>query len=133
LFRENGVLLIRSSNDRVQGWYNVKEWLKPIKTRDEQTGEEITTSRMKFFSNCSNVIRCLPQLQHDEKNPNDVANEPHELTHAPDALRGWCITRPVASTVPKESDPDNPTPQEKHQKMVRAITGGAAPKELMRW
>ncbi len=98
LFRENGIHLVKSSNDRVQGWYNVKEWLKPIQTRDEQTGEEITTARLKIFSNCVNLIRCLPQLQRDEKDPNDVANEPHEITHGPDALRGWCITW----TVPAE-------------------------------
>ena len=26
----------------------------------------------------------------DRKNPEDAANSPHELTHAPDALRGFC-------------------------------------------
>jgi len=124
LFRDHGETLIKSSNNRVQGWYNVKEWLKPIKTRDEQTGEEITTARLKIFSNCKNLIRTLPLLQHDERDPNDVANEPHELTHAPDALRGWCITRPVASKQPVEREPDELTPQEKHQKAIKAMTGG---------
>lgn len=95
LFRENGESLIKSSNDRVQGWYNVKEWLKVIEVRDEQTGELKKTSQLKIFSNCVNLIRTLPQLQRDEKDPNDVADQPHELTHAPDALRGFCITRPV--------------------------------------
>jgi hypothetical protein len=123
LFRENGMHLIKSSNDRVQGWYNVKEWLKPIQTRDEQTGEEVTTSRLKIFANCTNLIRTLPQLQRDEKDPNDVAGEPHELTHIPDALRGWCITRPVASVAPRK-DEEEVTPQEKHAKAVKAITGG---------
>ena len=42
------------------------------------------------FSNCKNLIRTLPAVQFDEKNPNDVAIEPHELTHAPDALRYFC-------------------------------------------
>ena len=37
-----------------------------------------------------NLIRTLPALQHDDKNPNDVATEPHELTHIPDALRYFC-------------------------------------------
>lgn len=106
LFYENGVTLIKSSNDRVQGWYNVKEWLKPIKTRDEQTGEEITTARLRIFSNCVNLIRTLPQLQRDEKDPNDVATEPHELTHAPDALRGWCITRPTPNIPVKKQRDD---------------------------
>ena len=34
LFRDNGVPFTRVSNDRVQGWYNLKEWLKPYE--DEQ-------------------------------------------------------------------------------------------------
>lgn len=100
LFMDNGVILVKSNNDRVQGWYNVKEWLKPYKTRDIGTGEEVTTARLKIFKNCLNLIRTLPQLQHDEKNPNDVANQPHELTHAPDALRGFCSTRPLPSIQP---------------------------------
>lgn len=120
LFREHGEMLIKSSNDRVQGWYNVKEWLKPIKSKDEQTGEEITVSRLKIFANCKNLIRCLPLLQHDERDPNDVANEPHEITHAPDSLRGWCITRPVAAQKPTE-DEEEP---DRYGKMVEQLTGG---------
>lgn len=103
IYKENGVVLTKTSNDRVQGWYNVKEWLKPYKTKDEQTGEEITTSSLKIFKNCINLIRTLPQLQHDEKNPNDVADQPHELTHINDALRGFCITRPKPSVKPSEN------------------------------
>ncbi len=38
-----------------------------------------------------------------------------------------------SASIPKIADEDNPTQQEKHQKMVRAMTGKAAPKELMRW
>lgn len=93
IFAQSGVPLIKASNDRVNGWYSVKEWLKPIKAKDEQTGEEKTTAALKIFSNCVNLIRTLPQLQHDDKDPNDVATEPHELTHAPDALRYFCCMR----------------------------------------
>ena len=39
------------------------------------------------------MIRCLPAIQHDEKNVNDVATEPHELTHITDSLRYFCISR----------------------------------------
>lgn len=89
LFSNNGIYLMKADNNRVQGWYNVKVWLKPYK--DEQ---EITTASIVFFKNCVNLIRCLPQLQYDEKDPNDVANEPHELTHAPDAIRYFLAGRP---------------------------------------
>lgn len=134
LFRENGILLTKSNNNRVQGWLNVKEWLKPYQTRDEHTGETIITSRLKIFKNCLNLIRTLPQLQMDEKNPNDVALEPHELTHAPDALRYWCSTRPLKAIEPVERDPDELTPEEKHAKAIKKMTGGAPPvKAFMTW
>lgn len=94
IFFDNGILLDKASNDRIAGWLNVKEWIKPHKARNEQTGEVYEDSNIKIFANCLNLIRCLPQLQHDEKNPNDCAIEPHEITHIPDALRYFCISRP---------------------------------------
>lgn len=91
LFFEGGIDLSKASNDRKAGWLNVKEWLKIKKVKNEQTGEVYEDSDIKIFSNCINLVRCLPQLQHDEKDPNDVATEPHEITHITDALRYFCI------------------------------------------
>jgi phage terminase large subunit len=96
LFRENGVSLVKANNNRVQGWYNLKEWLKPY--RDEQG---IITASLVIFKNCVNLIRCLPQLQRDEKDPNDVATEPHELTHGPDAIRYFIAGRPRPNVQPQ--------------------------------
>ena len=48
--------------------------------------------RLTMFDTCRNLIRTLPALQHDKRNPSDTANTPHELTHAPDALRGYAAT-----------------------------------------
>jgi len=93
IFSTNGVPIIKSRNDRVNGWYAVKEWLKHIKTKDEQTGKETVTSKLKMFTTCTNLIRTLPQLQHDEHNTNDVGDKNHELTHCPDALRYYCSMR----------------------------------------
>ena len=50
-----------------------------------------------MFSNCINLISNLPEIQRDDKNPNDCATEPHELTHITDSLRYFCISRPVKS------------------------------------
>lgn len=85
IFAENGILLTKTSNDRIDGWMAVKEWL-----RLEGEGEE-RVPRLQIFNCCKNLIRTLPLLQHDEKKVNDVATEPHEITHAPDALRGFCV------------------------------------------
>lgn len=124
LFRENGVNLVKAGNDRVQGWLNVKEWLKPYDTVDEQTGEPYKTARLKIFKNCRNLIRTLPSVLKDDKDPNDVATEPHELTHAPDALRYFCGMRTKPSILTVVKDDHIPTPQEKQQKAIKAITGG---------
>lgn len=93
LFWEGGIDLTKASNNRIAGWLNVKEWLKIRKVRNEQTGELYEDSDLKIFSNCINLIKYLPQLQHDEKEPNDVATEPHEPTHITDALRYFCVSR----------------------------------------
>lgn len=93
IFAENGQYLTKADNNRVTGWLAVHEWLKTI--TDEQ-GQQ--TVKLHIFSNCVNLIRTLPALQHDEKNPNDVANEPHELTHAPDALRYFCTMYQLPNT-----------------------------------
>lgn len=96
IFAENGQYLSKADNNRISGWLAVKEWLKPY--TDEQ-GQ--LTSKLKIFSNCTNLIRTLPAVQHDERKPNDVAIEPHELTHAPDALRYFCACWSSPHTIKK--------------------------------
>lgn len=81
LFLENGVAFTKTSNDRECGWLAIKELLR-------DTGSGI---RLFFFSTCTEIIRCLPALIRDKLRPTDCSSEPHELTHAPDALRGFAI------------------------------------------
>lgn len=109
LFGEYGLRLYKASNDRIQGWYNLKEYLKPYS--DEQG---IQTANLLIFSNCVNLIRCLPQLQHDEKKPNDIANDPHEITHAPDAIRYFIAGRPATTKPPPADKP----PLQKHKEQL---------------
>lgn len=94
IFASYGIYLSKAKNDRVQGWSDLREWLKPYE--DEQG---IKRAKLQIFSNCSNLIRCLPMLQFDDKNPNDCAKNPHEITHAPDAIRYFVAGRPT--NVPK--------------------------------
>ena len=101
IFFENGVALTKTGNDRVAGWLAVREFLalRP----DEQGG---TSPGLRIFDTCINLIRTLPAVQHDEKKPEDVANEPHELTHAPDALRGFCTYWSTAAQAPQKQTHD---------------------------
>ena len=87
LFHEFGVTFTKTSNDRECGWLAIKELLC-----DTGTGV-----RLKIFKTCTELIKCLPALAIDKIRPTDCANEPHEITHAPDALRGFAIfhTRPA--------------------------------------
>lgn len=99
LFAEAGMVLTKTSNDRIAGWRAVREWLA-----DRVDAHGQTVPGLRIFSTCTNLIRTLPAVQFDEKKPEDVATEPHELTHAPDALRGFCVFR---------SSPTDPPPPEK--------------------
>lgn len=87
LFSEYGISFTRTSNDRECGWLAVKELL-----RRREGGP-----KLKIFSTCRELIRCLPALTVDKLRPTDCSTEPHEITHAPDALRGFAIfyTRPA--------------------------------------
>ena len=81
LFSEYGVNFTKTSNDRETGWLAIKELLA---VREGGAG-------ILFFSSCTEILRCLPALCVDKIRPTDCASEPHEITHAPDALRGFAI------------------------------------------
>lgn len=104
IFYEHGLDLTKTSVDRVDGWLATKEWLHIVTTRDIETGEEIKTSKLKIFRNCRTLINYLPQVQIDEKNPNDVATEPHHLTHICDALRYFCVNFTSPTEKPKDKE-----------------------------
>ena len=81
IFSEFGVSFTKTSNDRETGWLAIKELLC-----DTGTG-----ARLQIFKTCTELIRCLPALSVDKIRPTDCSSEPHEITHAPDALRGFAI------------------------------------------
>ena len=81
LFHEAGLDLTKSNNAREAGWLAVKEMLS------KRGGEP----RLRIFNTCTTLIKHLPMLQRDPKHPTDTCNEPHDITHAPDALRYFCV------------------------------------------
>lgn len=87
LFSENHIYLTKISSGRIEGWLCLKEWLKVY----EKDGAR--DSRLKIFCNCKNIIRCLPLLLCDKVRAGDVSTEPHAITHAPDALRYFAVSR----------------------------------------
>ncbi len=104
-----GLPLRRTSNDRVQGWLDLKEWLAPYEARDTHTGEPVKLAHMRFLKDaCPYLWRCMVNIQKDEHRPNDCANDPHYLTHGPDAIRAFAAGRPRPAELPVEYDPYDP-------------------------
>lgn len=94
IFQECGIQLTKSNNDRINGWVSVKEWMRVV---PDEHGKPF--SRIRIFRTCKNLIRCIPALQYDEKIVNDAAKQPHEITHAPDALRYFCVYWTVVADI----------------------------------
>ncbi|NCB06078.1 MAG: hypothetical protein EOM69_11255, partial [Clostridia bacterium] len=100
LFYERGILLERTSNDRRAGWLAVRELL-----RVQPDGN----ARLRVFDGCRNLIRTMAALRASEHDPADACGTPHELTHAPDALRGFCISF-VPQSAPERAPRQTPDP-----------------------
>ncbi len=83
--------LVRANNARIPGWRVLREYLR--------TGENGQV-RMKILRCCRNLIRTLPLLRFDTNVIEDASDTPHELTHAPEALRYGVMSR-VPTQKPK--------------------------------
>ena len=97
LFYDNGIHFIRADNNRQAGWMNMKSWLR---------ADENDHVRLRIARNCPELIRCIPLLQYAPHNSMDCDTEPHDITHAPDALRYLLQSRPMAAKVEKERTDD---------------------------
>jgi phage terminase large subunit len=101
--------LVQTSNERGQGSLEIKEYLKPVELKNEQTGEVKYGARLQVYEGAApNLVRCIKKIQRDEKKPNEYATEPHELTHIVDALRAYCAGRPLSTPVQTKEETDAP-------------------------
>jgi hypothetical protein len=69
-------------NGRLGGWDMIRHRL------DGESGSPM----IYIFSTCTDTIRTLPELQHDDKHPEDIDTESED--HAADMLRYACMSRP---------------------------------------
>lgn len=100
LYALNGLPIVKSENNRVQGHMIVKDMMRPIPLRDpyviklfKNRGVPEKLPGLMFFSSVNKVIEDISAIQADDKNPNDCAKQPHEITHTVDAVRYYCINR----------------------------------------
>lgn len=88
--------LIPANDERINGWRTLREYLKPVP--DAFGGK---SAGIRLFDTCLHAVRDLPRLQYDERVIEDAASEPHEITHAPEALRYGVMSRPPLSVEPE--------------------------------
>ena len=91
IYERHGVRgLIPAHKERVTGWNAVNYYLR-WQEKDENTGKMINKKPLlQIFSNCVNIIRTLPELQHDKNNPEDLDSDGED--HAADELRYFLRT-----------------------------------------
>ena len=77
-----------ADNRRIPGWRILREYLS----------EDESTPFLRIASPCKELIRSLPALLCDSVKPEDASDEPHAITHAPEALRYAVMSRPQSYT-----------------------------------
>jgi phage terminase large subunit len=113
VFAENGVGLIKASNNRIQGWSAMKEFFKL--REDGKPG-------LVIFDTCKVLTDCIKGLQHSKKLPNDVDTEPHGITHGPDALRYFVSTYVLSAEKAQQAVEDDD--YEEHRDYRSYMCGG---------
>lgn len=88
--------LRRADDRRVAGWRLLREYLH---------GKD-GVARLCIRRECRELIFCMQGLLHDEHRPEDAADEPHDLTHAPEALRYAVMSRHGAVSEANETRKD---------------------------
>jgi hypothetical protein len=81
VMNSHGVIFRRADNSRVTGWTQV---------RDRMMGDD--DPMLYVFDTCSDFIRTVPALQHDDANPEDVDSDGED--HDGDAARYAAMARP---------------------------------------
>ena len=94
--------MVPADNRRIPGWRVLREYLTP---RDDHP-------YLRISSSCQTLIRSLPALICDASRPEDASDEPHSVTHAPEALRYAVMSRIQA---PEEQVRNDFTFPQKHK------------------
>lgn len=85
--------LIRGDNSRIAGWTELAGRLRG------QDGRPM----IYYFETCRDAIRCLPSVQHDERNPEDVDTRGDD--HTCDRDRYAVMSRPWVTEAPVKVEP----------------------------
>ncbi len=86
--------MMAADDRRVAGWRVVREYLAPPK---DGMG-------LRICRGCEQLIYSMSSLLFDRNRAEDAADEPHSITHAPEALRYALMSRIRPSEPPKTED-----------------------------
>jgi phage terminase large subunit len=108
-FIQSGVPIIQAPRERVQGHMAIKTMLAPMPLKDPYVISLFpegkvpkTLPGLMLFDDLTRVANDIRDIQADEKNVNDCAKVPHEVTHNVDAVRYFCITQVLPAEQPAE-------------------------------
>ena len=106
-FLTNGIPIIQAPRDRVQGHMAMKHMMSQMPLKDKYVKSlfpegkaPATLPGLMLFNDLTKVAADLRDIQTDEKNVNDCAKEPHEITHTVDAVRYFCVSRTTGAVDP---------------------------------
>lgn len=137
IFMIHGVPLMKADNNRVQGHMIMRYLMAPVPVKDRyvkslyprgEAPKELP--QIMFFDNVGRVLKDIESIQADPNNPNDCAKDPHEITHTVDAVRYYCVNRPMLQhEEPKRKKllPDFEGKQELEEDYETFMTGGDIP------
>ena len=84
----------------MDGWLALKELLRSVPQPEGGQGPRLTV-----YEGCTELIRCITSIRRSVVTPDDCALQPHDLTHAPDALRYFAASGVCALwEEPREQD-----------------------------
>lgn len=96
--KDCGVSMIHGDTSRVSGWSQLRSRLIGAKI---DSNDEHPTPMMFFVESCRYARDYLPALpRHPQEHKREDAAEHGEATHAPDAIRLACTSRPIVKQAP---------------------------------
>ena len=91
--RISGVMFRQADNKRINGWDQLRQRMLGV---DD-------VPMLYVFDTCTDTVRTLPMMQHDDNNPEDIDSSSED--HAADEIRYACMSRPMMHVVKERKPP----------------------------
>jgi hypothetical protein len=126
-FLQAGIPLISGDDDRLNGWSRIRSWLEPRPwPHPDRPAELIIQPSLLIHPDCQALIRSLPMLVSQKRDPDDVEEGPDEYPAS--GLRYYLMSRPRPTAEP---EPELPPDAIGH--WVRELREAATPDQAGEW